>query len=198
MTDKGTEEIQQAIRKKYAAASCSAAGRFQYLTGKAGAVALGYDLSALSDLPDEIFNSFCGVGNPFALGSIRRGEKVLDVGCGAGLDMIVASRLVGPAGWVCGIDLTPEMVEKARANFVRAGANNASAVVAGSEAIPYEDDTFDVVTSNGVLNLSQLKDQSLHEICRVLRAGGRLQIADIVLNEDLPAEMTNSLEAWSD
>jgi arsenite methyltransferase len=198
MTDRSTEEIQQAVRKKYAEVSCSAAGRFRYLTGKAGAAGLGYDLSALSDLPDDVFDTFCGVGNPFALGSIHRGEKVLDVGCGAGLDMILASRLVGPAGLVSGIDLTPEMVEKARANFVRAGASNTNAVVAGSEAIPYDDDTFDVVTSNGVLNLSPLKEQSLREIFRVLSPTGRLHLADIVLNEDLPAEMTNSLDAWSD
>jgi arsenite methyltransferase len=197
MTDRSTEEIQQAVRKKYVEVSRSVAGKFQYLTGKAGAAALGYDLSLLSDPPDEVFDIFCGVANPLALGSIHRGEKVLDVGCGAGLDMILASRLVGPAGRVCEIDLTPEMVEKAQANFVRTGANNASAVVAGSEAIPYDDNTFDVVTSNGVLNLSPLKEQSL-EICRVLRAGGRLQIADIVLNEDVPAEMANSLDAWSD
>jgi SAM-dependent methyltransferase len=198
MTDRSIEEVQRAVRKKYADVSCSAAGKFHYLTGRAGAVALGYDLSMLSDLPDDVFDTFCGVGNPFALGSIQRGEKLLDVGCGTGLDVILASRLVGPAGWVCGIDLTPEMVEKARVNFVRAGINNASAVVAGSEAIPYDDNTFDVVTSNGVLNLSPLKEQSLHEIFRVLRAGGRLQIADIVLKEDLPAHLTNNLDAWSD
>ncbi len=112
--------------------------------------------------------------------------------------MILASRRVAPAGRVCGIDLTREMVEKARANFARAKAHNANAVVGDSAAIPYSDDTFDVVTSNGVLNLSPLKEQSMREIFRVLRPGGRLQFADIVLNEDLPAEMTNSLEAWSD
>jgi arsenite methyltransferase len=198
MTDRSIDEIQQAVRKKYAEVSRSVAGNFSYLTGKAGAVGLGYDLSVTSDLPDDVFDTFCGVGNPLALGSIRSGEKLLDIGCGAGLDMIRASRLAGPAGRVCGIDLTPEMVEKARANFVRAGASNADAVVAGSEAIPYDDDTFDVVTSNGMLNLSPLKEQSLREIFRVLRPGGRLQLADIVLNEDLPADIANSLDAWSD
>lgn len=198
MTGRSAEEIQQAVRKKYAEVSRSVAGKFRYLTGKAGAAALGYHLSVLADLPDGVFDTFCGVGNPFALGPVHAGETVLDVGCGAGLDMILASRLAGPAGRVCGIDLSPEMVEKARANFAKAGANNASAVVAGSEAIPYGDDTFDIVTSNGVLNLSPLKEQSLHEIFRVLKPNGRIQFADIVLNEDLPAAMTNSLEAWSD
>ena len=199
MTDIQTpEEIQRAVRAKYAEISCSAAGRFRYPTGRAGAIALGYDLSVLSDLPDDVLDTFCGVGNPLALESIHSGEKLLDIGCGAGLDMILASRLVGPAGRVCGIDLTPEMVEKARANFVRAGVNNANAVVAGSEAIPYDNDTFDVVISNGVLNLSPLKERSFREIFRVLKPGGRLRFADIVLKEDLPAELANSLEAWSD
>lgn len=198
MTDTRTEQIQQAVRRKYAEVSCSIAGKFRYLTGKEGAAALGYNLSLLSDLPDEVFDTFCGVGNPLALGSIRVAEHVLDVGCGAGVDAILAGRLVGPSGRVCGIDLTPEMVEKARANFVRAEAGNASAVVAGSEAIPYDDNTFDVVISNGVLNLSPLKQQSLREIRRVLRPAGRLQFADIVLNEDLPEELLNSLDAWSD
>ena len=198
MTDRSTEEIQQAVRKKYAEVSRSVEGKFRYLTGKAGAAALGYDLSVLSDLPDDVFDTFCGVGNPLALESDYAGKQVLDVGCGAGLDMILASRLVGPTGRVRGIDLTAEMVENARSNFVRAGATNANAVVAGSEAIPYDDNTFDVVISNGVLNLSPLKDRSLCEIFRVLKPGGRLQFADIVLKEDLPPDLANSLEAWSD
>ena len=192
------EEIQRAVRAKYAAISCSAAGRFRYLTGKAGAIALGYDLSVLSDPPDEALEAFCGVGNPLALGPIRIGEKLLDIGCGAGLDMILASRLAGASGGVCGIDLTPEMVEKARANFVRARADNAGAAVAGCEAIPYESDTFDVAISNGALNLSPAKEQSLSEIYRVLKPLGRLQFTDIVLTEDLPQDMVNSLDAWSD
>jgi arsenite methyltransferase len=198
MSDRRAEEIQQVIRKKYAEVSCSVAGKFRYLTGKAGAAALGYDLSALRELSDEVFETFCGVGNPFALGPLRSGETILDVGCGTGLDMILASRLVGSTGRVCGIDLTPEMVEKARATFAKAGPRNTTAVIAGSEAIPYDDNTFDVITSNGVLNLSPLKERSLREIFRVLKPGGRLQFADIVLNEGLAAEMPNSLEAWSD
>jgi len=138
-----------------------------------------------------------GVGNPLALGPISTGEKALDIGCGAGTDMILASRLVGASGRVCGLDLTPEMVE-AQSNFVRVRADRASAVVAGCEAIPYDNNAFDVVISNGALNLSPLKEQSLREIFRVLKPGGRLQFADIVLKEDLPDNLSNSLDAWSD
>ncbi len=124
MTRATTEEIRREVRRKYAEAARSMAGRFNYATGSAGATALGYPSSVVSDLPADILGTFCGVGNPLALGPVHAGEKVLDVGCGAGLDTILASQLVGPSGSVCGIDLTPEMVDKARANLARAGAGN--------------------------------------------------------------------------
>lgn len=191
-------QIQEAVRKKYAEVSRSAQDKFQYPTGRSGTEALRYDPSVFGHLPDELVESYCGVGNPFSLGPIKPGETILDVGCGAGIDLIVASRLVGPAGQVRGIDLTPEMVERAQVNLERADVDNGEVRVAGSEAIPYADTTFDVVISNGVLNLLPLKEQSFREIYRVLKPNGRLQFADIVLKEDLPEEEANSLEAWSD
>jgi SAM-dependent methyltransferase len=191
-------EIQEAVRKKYAEVSRSAEGKFKYPTGRAGALGLGYDASVIENMPEDLVESFCGVGNPFSLGAINPGEVILDVGCGAGFDLIVANRLVGPKGQVCGIDLTPEMVEKAEINIKQAGVSNGRIHLAGAEAIPYDEGIFDVVTSNGVLNLSPLKEKSFREIYRVLKPGGRLQFADIVLKEDLPAEVANSLEAWSD
>ncbi len=191
-------QIQEAVRKKYAEVSRSAEGKFQYPTGKAGAMALGYNLAAVGEIPDEVLDTFCGVGNPFSLGAINPGEAILDVGCGAGFDLIVASRLVGPTGQVCGIDLTPEMVERAQKNLRRCGVLNGQVQLAGSEEIPYPDSTFDVVISNGVLNLSPLKEKSYHEISRVLKPNGRLQFADIILRGDLPAEIANSLDAWSE
>ena len=190
--------IQEAVRRKYAEVAHSAEGKFKYLTGRAGAIALGYDPPVVGDMPDELLEPFCGVGNPFSLGPINPGEVILDVGCGTGFDLIVASRFVGSSGRVCGIDLTPEMVERAQMNLKRAGVSNGAVHLAGSEAIPYDDSTFDVVISNGVLNLSPLKERSLQEIYRVLKPNGRLQFADIVLKLDLPAGMINSLEAWSD
>ncbi len=191
------EEIRAALRKKYAEVSHSAEGKFNYPTGRAGARALGYDLSVLEEMPDDLVRSFCGVGNPFTLGPVRMGETVLDVGCGAGFDLFIASRLVGQAGKVCGIDLTAEMVEKARRNFELAGVTNCEVRLAGAEDIPYEQNTFDIVISNGVLNLSPLKEKSFREIHRVLKSGGRLQFADVVLKADLPKDVANSLDAWS-
>ncbi len=194
----GFEEIQSAVRKKYAEVSESAEGRFKYPTGKEGASALGYDLSIMGEMSDELMESFCGVGNPFNLGPINEGDSVLDIGSGAGFDLIVASRMVGPGGKVCGIDLTPEMAQKAVTNLKVAGVNNGEVRISGAEDIPYGDNTFDVVTSNGVLNLSPLKEESFREIYRVLKPYGRLQFADIVLKEDLPQKIACSLEAWSD
>jgi SAM-dependent methyltransferase len=192
------KDIQDSVRKKYADISQSAAGKFNYPTGRDGAIALGYDHAAVKDVSDEILESFCGVGNPFALGPLRTGDRVLDVGCGAGFDLIIARHLVGSSGQVSGIDLTPEMVAKAMRNVELAGLANYEIRLADSGAIPYDDSTFDVIISNGVLNLSPDKEKSFKEIYRVLKPGGRLQFADIVRKTDLPGSVANSLAAWSD
>lgn len=190
--------IKDAVLKKYAEVSQSAEGKFNYPTGKKGAQMLGYDLSVIDRVKDEVLESFCGVGNPFTLGVINSGEALLDVGCGAGFDLINAAHLTGPTGRVYGIDITPEMVEKARKNLRYSGIDKSQVHVAGSESIPYDDQAFDVVISNGVLNLSPFKEKSFQEIYRVLKPGGRLQFADIVLKKELPADIAGSLEAWSD
>ena len=189
--------IREAVRKKYAEVAQSADGKFMYPTGRQGALTLHYDPAILAGLSDEALGSFCGVGNPFALGPIMGGESVLDVGCGAGFDMIVASRLIGDTGKICGIDMTRQMAERARLNLRRAGVTHGEVQVSGAESIPYRDASFDVVISNGVINLSPAKDEVFKEIHRVLRPGGRLQFADIVMNEALPADVASSLEAWS-
>lgn len=189
--------IQETVRKKYAEVSQSAKGKFAYPTGKAGVEALGYDFSIVKNIPDKLLESFCGVGNPFSLGKINQGEVVLDVGCGAGFDMAIAHHLAGPEGRICGIDLTPEMVELAQKNLVSAGISNAEVRLACSETILYADSTFDVVISNGVLNLSPLKEKSFGEIYRVLKPDGRFQFADIVLQGDQPPASACSIDSWS-
>jgi arsenite methyltransferase len=192
------DQIQTAVRQRYAGMAQTAEGKCAYPTGKAGAQALVYDLSRLREVPDDVFAAFCGVGNPFSLGPVHAGEVVLDVGCGGGLDLIMAHQLVGSSGRVCGIDLTPEMVVQARLNLERVGVTNSEVRCARAEAIPYAADTFDVVVSNGVLNLSPDKEQSFREIYRVLKPEGRLQFADMVLQQDLPSDVVGDLVAWSD
>jgi SAM-dependent methyltransferase len=191
------EQIQDAIRKKYAEVALSSEGKFGYPTGRAGAEALGYDPAFISEAPGSLLNFFCGVGNPFSLGTIEPGSSVLDIGCGAGFDLYVAKRLTGDSGRVCGIDLTREMVKRARENLAESGMENIEVIHVSSEEIPYKDDTFDTVISNGVINLSPCKQDLFQEIFRVLKNGGNLQFADVMLEKALPGTLVGSLEAWS-
>jgi arsenite methyltransferase len=151
----------------------------------------------LDDIPDALLSSFCGVGNPFSIDDIASGSAILDIGSGAGFDLIVASRLTGPDGSACGIDLTVEMVARAKETVQSLGIDNIEVNHISSEKIPFKDQAFDVVVSNGVINLSPCKLELFKEIYRVLKPGGRLQFADIVLDRDLPAGMAGNLEAWS-
>jgi arsenite methyltransferase len=165
--------------------------------GKEGPLALGYDPAVLERAPEQFFESSCPVGNPFSLGRIEPGSAVLDFGCGAGFDLFVASGLVGKNGRLCGIDLTEEMAQKARENLAAASVMNAEIKVVDSENIPYDDGSFDVVISNGVVNLSPCKQTVFKEIYRVLKPGGKLQFADIVLEQALPAGLSGNAESWS-
>jgi len=158
---------------------------------------LGYDQALLKSLAPEMLDAFCGVGNPFAIAPIEPDSAVLDIGCGAGFDLLVARHLVGDSGRVCGIDLTEEMIARARINLARAGLGDVEIKHVEGENIPYTDATFDVVISNGVINLSPDKEKLFAEIHRVLKPGGRLQFADIVLEHELPNHLVGSLEAWS-
>ena len=175
----------------------SSEGKFGYPTGRAGAEALGYDSVFIREAPAAMLKSFCGVGNPFSLGEIQPGSSVLDIGSGAGFDLYVASRLVGESGKACGIDLTREMVDLARKNIVASGLHNIEVTHVSSEEIPYSDNTFDTVISNGVINLSPCKQELFQEIFRVLKNGGKLQFADVILEKELPGALAGSLEAWS-
>ncbi len=190
--------IQEGILRKYAevAAQANAGGCFQYPTGKEGMLKLGYPPELLREIPDAALAFFCGVGNPFSLGPIRPGEAVLDIGCGAGVDTLVAARMVGPQGRVAGIDPTPEMIDRARANLALAGLTNVRFEIAPAETLPFPDREFDVVISNGVFNLTIDKERALREAHRVLKRGGRLMIADMVLVQELPGDKADKVENW--
>lgn len=192
-----TGEIRQGIRTRYAGVARCAEGQFRYPTGLAGAEALGYEPSLIAEAPAAMMVSFCGVGNPFTLGEVLPGDAVLDIGCGAGFDLLCAARLVGPGGRVCGIDLTPEMAVRARQNLAEAGLPHIEIREGAAEELPFADGSFDLVISNGVLNLSPDKGRLFAEIHRVLKPGGRLQFADIVLKEELPSAQ-KSATAWSE
>jgi arsenite methyltransferase len=186
------DQIRQGIAEKYRKVAASPAGLFRYPTGAASIRGLGYPPDLVAGIPPAVQEHFVGVGNPFALGPIALGEAVLDLGCGTGFDALVAARLVGPAGRVVGIDLSPEMLAVARVGTGFARVEFAEAQV---EALPFSDGTFDVVLSNGVLNLVPDKPGAVREIFRVLRPEGRLQACDIGLVRDEPPP---DRAAWSD
>jgi len=158
---------------------------------------LGYENEFLEEMPDEMLNSFCGVGNPFAIDRIEKGSFVLDIGCGAGFDLWVVSCLMGEKGRAFGVDLTFEMVAKARANLDALRVKNVQVDLVSSERLPFADSSFSVVISNGVINLSPDKTRLFAEIYRVLKPGGRLQFADIILEKELPSHLAAGVESWS-
>jgi arsenite methyltransferase len=148
-------------------------------------------------LPDSVIESFAGVGNPFVYGPLQAGEIVVDIGSGAGFDSVLAARQVGPSGHVIGVDMTTEMLRKARANAEALGLTNLEFRDGYSEALPIEDASVDVVISNGVINLSPDKDAVFREVARVLKPGGRLQMADIAVEVAVPDSGKSNIDLWT-
>ena len=189
--------IEENIRGKYLKVAASPEGLFRYPTGRAGLEALHYPPEVIKALPEKVAASYCGVGNPFSLGPVNRGEAVLDIGCGSGIDSIIAVNLVGPEGKATGIDLVPEMLARARENARMAGVENVTFMEASAEKLPFPDSSFDVVISNGVFNLVVDKVKALAEVYRVLKPGGRFMLADQVLAGELPKETKARVANWA-
>ena len=185
------------MREKYAKAARSLEGLFRYPTGRAGLEGLRYEPTLMSQLPERVLASYCGVGNPFSLGPLRPGEKVLDIGCGGGVDTFVAAFLVGPTGQAIGIDATPEMVERGRQNQLEVPLATVSFLPASAEELPFTDQSFDVLISNGVFNLIPDKTRALSEVFRVLKEGGRLMLADQLLTGPLPEDRDARVASWA-
>ena len=191
------ETLREEISKEYAEVAQNPGKGFHFHTGRALTEILGYDDSLLEGVPETAIESFAGTGNPFSLGELVPGERVVDVGSGAGIDSIIAARLVGPQGQVVGVDMTPKMLEKARASATAAGASHLEFRQGHAEALPIEDAWADVVISNGVINLCPDKMAVFHELYRVLRPGGRLQIADITVERPVPEESKADVDLWT-
>jgi SAM-dependent methyltransferase len=192
------DAIRAAVEQRFAQVARSPAQERKFPVGPDSANALGYDPQEIDALPASVTESFCGVGNPLGLGEVRPGQTVLDLGSGPGLDCLLAARKVGPTGKVVGVDLCPEMVEKARRNAALLGLHNVEFVQAGIESLPLWDGSVDVVISNGAFNLCPDKPAVLAEAFRVLRPGGRLQMADILLHDDVTPEEVAQKGEWSD
>jgi len=192
------EVIIDAVRRMYTDVAMMPGREFHFPTGRRACEFVGYPAEQLDRLPSAAVESFAGVGYPFAAAVIQSGDTVLDIGSGSGTDAFIAAGLVGPRGWVIGLDLTEAMRDKLRANAAAAGVANLEVVAGNAESIPLPDGSVDVVTSNGVLNLVPDKSRAIREIARVLRTGGRLQIADIVVRT-LPSEACRAHpELWAE
>ena len=190
------EVLKSEIKKTYASVSQEPEKDFIFPTGRAWAEDLGYP-DELARVPDAVAESFAGVANPFSLGRLEPGERVLDLGSGAGTDSLVASLMVGPEGSVTGIDMTPEMLEKARAGAEALGVSNVTFVEGEGERLPFEDESFDVVISNGVIDLIPDKDAVFGEMHRVLVPGGRIQIADVTIQQPVSEEGRRRIDLWT-
>ena len=191
-------QIRAAVKEKYGSISREPHGaQIPYPVGRESLARLGYRAEWLAAIPTAVLDRFIGVGNPFSIRRVETGERVLDVGCGCGLDAFVAASLVGSTGKVIGIDLTPEMLEWPRKAQEEVRAGNLRFMEGSVEALPFDDASFDLVISNGVLNLVPDKDAAFREIARVLRHDGDFVAADLIVMQTIPEDVLKSVDAWS-
>jgi arsenite methyltransferase len=188
--------LKSEIKKTYASVLADPGTIRVFPTGRAWAVDLGYP-PELANVPESAVESFAGVANPFSLGRLQAGERVLDLGSGAGTDSLVAAQMVGSEGSVTGIDMTPEMLSKASAAAAEMGATNVEFVESEAERLPFADGSFDVVISNGVIDLIPDKDAVFSELFRVLAPGGRMQIADVTIQKPVSEEGRRNIDLWT-
>jgi arsenite methyltransferase len=188
--------LKSEIKKTYASVSTEPERDFVFPTGRPWAEDLAYP-EEVTNVPETAVESFAGVANPFSLGRLEPGARVLDLGSGAGTDSLVAAQMVGPAGSVTGIDMTPEMLAKARAAAAEMGAANVEFVEAEAERLPFADRSFDIVISNGVIDLIPDKDAVFSQLFRVLAPGGRIQVADVTIQNPVSEEGRRNIDLWT-
>jgi SAM-dependent methyltransferase len=189
--------LREEIRKTYTDVSTDPDVEFIFPTGRWWAEELGYPQPELGRVPDATVASFAGVANHWTLGRIDPGAVVLDLGCGAGTDLLIAAQMTGPAGRAIGVDMTPSMLEVARASAREMQLANVELHEALIESLPLEDESVDVVISNGVIDLLPDKDAVFDEIDRVLRPGGRLQLADVVIHHEVSEDARKRIDLWT-
>jgi SAM-dependent methyltransferase len=192
------EDLRCQIQDKYAEVAKTPEKGFHFHTGRPLALMLGYSGGLIDQLPASAVESFAGTGNPFSMGPLRSGETVLDIGCGAGFDSVIAALRVGPAGRVIALDMTAAMLEKAALSAEQASVSNIDFREGLAESLPVDDASVDVVISNGVINLCPDKMAVMAEVYRVLKPGGRIQIGDIVVHKEVPQSAKDNIDLWSD
>jgi arsenite methyltransferase len=195
--DLDMQTLRMAIQKEYETVAAEPDKGFHFHTGRPLARLLDYKEEWLANIPETAVESFAGTGNPFRLGQLKPGENVVDVGCGAGIDSLIAAQMVAPNGQVIGLDMTPAMLNKARQATAEAGLDNVQFRLGYGEDLPVSDEWADVVISNGVLNLMPDKSAGLQEMARTLKPNGRLQIGDIMVQKEVPESAKNTIDLWT-
>jgi arsenite methyltransferase len=189
-------KIQTSVCEKFAKVAQTPAGLFAYPTGKKGLEALGYNPALIEKLPDAVTASYCGVGDPFSMGEINAGEQILDVGCGTGVDTILAAMITGSDGLAVGVDIVPEMIDRAELNLQMMALDNVKFQNTSGGNLSFPNNSFDVVISNGVINLIPDKAATLSEILRVLKPAGRMMVADQIAIGAIQKDIKARLASW--
>jgi SAM-dependent methyltransferase len=192
------DDLRASVIDRFAKIASAPVLETKFPVGPQSAKRLGYDPAEVDCLPSSVTESFCGVGNPFLIGELQAGQNVLDLGCGAGFDALLAAHRVGPNGQVIGADMTPQMIAKARNNAENLGLMSVEFILGEIEDLPLPNASFDLVISNGVFNLCPDQPRVLSEVFRVLKPGGRLQMADILLEPHVTAAEVATKGSWSD
>lgn len=196
--DLDTLKLRAEIQSIYARVATAPAGDFHFHRGPAYAAdLLGYDANALARLPADTTASFAGVANPHSIARLSPGATVVDIGCGAGMDLLLAAQAVGPAGRAIGIDMTDAMAERARTGACAIGLDNVEVRVGDALSLPVESESVDVVISNGVLNLTPDKNQAFGEVFRILKPGGQFLYGDIVVARELSESIRGNIDLWT-
>ena len=189
--------LREEIRKTYTDVSTEPEQDFIFPTGRSWARELGYPEPELGRVPEATAESFAGVANPWSLGRVEPGSVVVDLGCGAGMDLLIAAQMTGPAGRAIGIDMTPAMLARARASAREMGLDNVELHQSLIESLPLEDASVDIVISNGVIDLVPDKEAVFDEIDRILRPGGRVQVADVVIHTEVSEDARKRIDLWA-
>ena len=191
------DALRRFIAEKYSEVATNPELGFHFHTGRPLALMLGYQSAVIDRLPTTTVASFAGTGNPFLFGDLNAGEQVVDVGCGAGLDTLIAAQQVGPAGRVIAVDMTPDMRARTEQGVRELGLSNVEVRAGFAEALPVADHAADVIISNGVVNLCPDKRAVFQEMRRVLKPGGRIQLGDILVHKEVPQDAKDDILLWS-
>jgi len=196
LCDMSADDIKKAVADRYGKVATDPCAKFNFPVGRKFAESVGYPAELLDNIPKGFWESFTGAGNPQAFVDLSPGETLLDMGCGAGLDLYLYANKAGPTCKVIGLDISAEMLEKAGANLLEAGVTNFELICAHSDDVPLPDGSVDIVTANGIYNLSPDKDAVMREVYRVLKTGGRTIFSEIVLTAEMPPEERVYIDDW--